>query len=455
MNKLDPQSREQLAWRRLFEARAPRYTSYPPANHFDEAVGAADAERWLQDPDPAPASIYVHVPFCRRLCWFCACRTQGVTSARPVAHYLDILTQEIALVKERMGGRRAASAIHWGGGTPTILEPDQIARLNAALRETFDMGPDASFSVEIDPNEIDAARVDALAAAGLTRASLGVQDFDPAIQKAIGRDQSFEITAKAVEMMRAVGVESLNADLVYGLPGQTEDTLRRTIGQLLWLRPDRIALYGYAHVPWMSRRQAMIDASALPRAEARFDLFETARRIFLEAGYVAIGIDHFALPEDSLAKAARDGGLRRNFQGYTEDGATTLIGLGASSVSRFPQGYAQNAASTAAYLKAIEEGRLATARGYALSEEDRWRGAAIERLMCDMALDLADPRLPACPDPEGARRALAEIGEGFGDTVAIEGSRLEITPEGRPLVRLMAQALDQFEVRQQAHSAAV
>lgn len=409
----------------LLTARVPRYTSYPPANRFSREVGPEAHARWLAAlPPGAPVSLYVHVPFCRRLCWFCACRTQGTRSDAPLDSFLDHLAREVALVSALMPGGVPVSALHLGGGTPTLLSPDRLDRLAAMLREGFALSPGTEVSAEIDPCECDGPRLDALARMGLSRASIGVQDFEPRVQAAIGREQPFEATRAVVEAARARGVRSLNIDLLYGLPHQTEASLERTIGQVLDLAPDRIALYGYAHVPWMARRQKLIPEEALPGPEARLRLSARAREMLLAAGYVAIGIDHFAIPGDSMARAAQEGTLRRNFQGYTTDTAPALVALGPSAISRFPHGYAQNAPATGAWATAVEAGRLATARGHAFAGDDLIRAHVIERLMCDGAVDF-DTAVPAASRDgflELARRALRR----WPGAAVLEGSRLRL-----------------------------
>ncbi|TAG15223.1 MAG: radical SAM protein, partial [Rhodobacterales bacterium] len=260
----------QLARLGLFDARVPRYTSYPTAPHFGTTVGPGDFAGWIGAiPENSEISLYLHVPFCRRLCWFCACRTQGTTSDAPVIAYVDTLLGELALLKAHLPPGVSLSRLHWGGGTPTLLSPGQIRRLADAVFDVAPMAPDGEFSVEIDPNEIDDPRLDALAAAGMNRASIGVQDFDPLIQKAIGREQGYALTRDVAERLRARGVVSLNADILYGLPHQTGPRIADSVQKLLTLSPDRVALYGYAHVPWMSRRQQMIPSDAMPTPEER------------------------------------------------------------------------------------------------------------------------------------------------------------------------------------------
>ncbi|MHA6323953.1 oxygen-independent coproporphyrinogen III oxidase [Roseivivax sp. CAU 1753] len=381
---------QDILHRALLEAKVPRYTSYPPATRFSAEVGPDLHGQWLAALPAAEAiSLYVHIPFCRRLCWFCACRTQGTATAAPLSRFLQTLDAEAALVHARIGRRQPVAALHLGGGTPTLMTPDQIAVLGRTMRARFDMDARPDISVEIDPCELDAARLDALMAFGLTRASIGVQDFDPLVQNAIGRHQSPEVTAEAVDGLRARGVGSVNFDLLYGLPHQTEARLAATIDAVLRHRPDRIALYGYAHVPWMARRQKLISEDALPGPEARIALAALSREILIAAGYEPVGIDHYALPSDTMARASRDGTLRRNFQGYTTDGADTLVALGPSAISRLGLGYAQNLASTRHWTSAVEAGRLPTSRGYAMTPEDLLSADAIEQVMCAGKVDFA------------------------------------------------------------------
>ena len=425
----------------LFEARVPRYTSYPTAPNFSPAVGAAFQAECLTRVDPAvPVSVYLHVPFCERLCWFCACHTQGISSLAPVEAYVAALEAELALVARHLPGGVRMGRLHWGGGTPTILPPALIRRVAAAIRRVIPPAGRLDFSVEIDPTMVDRAKIDALAAEGVTRASLGIQDFDPLVQNAIGRLQTYETTARTVEDLRAAAIASLNADLVYGLPHQTEARLAATVERTLALAPDRTAIFGYAHVPWASKRQKLIDEAALPDDVARLRLATLAADRFAAAGYARIGIDHFARPGDGLDTAARAGRLRRNFQGYTDDDCPTLIGLGASSISRFPEGYVQNAAATPAWHRRIAEGALAGARGHALGAEDRVRARAIEMLLCDFRLDLgalgADGALLA-PD-------IAAVAERFADKVAADAGGLTILPAGLPLARIIASGFDGY-----------
>ncbi|TYO88193.1 oxygen-independent coproporphyrinogen III oxidase [Oceanicella actignis] len=438
---------------RALSRRAPRYTSYPTAPHFTDAVGPQDAARWLAALPDEPVSLYLHIPFCDTLCWFCACRTQGATRHAPVARYLEHLTAEAAHLARLAPGRLRAARMHWGGGSPTVLTPDEIESLAAALRAAFELTDDAEIAVEIDPRDMTPERLDAFARIGLNRASIGVQDFDPVVQKAINRMQGWEMTRDVIEGLRARGVRGVNIDALYGLPFQTESSLRATLERLIALRPDRVALYGYAHVPWMARRQRAIPAEALPGPAERMAQAALAAELLTAAGYEAVGIDHFALPEDGLARAAREGRLRRNFQGYTDDPHPTLIGMGASAISRAPQGYWQNAAATSEYQNRIGAGALAVARGRALSLDDRVRAHAIERIMCDFRFDGAELRARfgdfAEPCLAIARALIAGTG---GEPASALAGRLrqtgpesfELPPESRPFARLAAAAFDAY-----------
>lgn len=440
----------------LFDSKVPRYTSYPTAPHFKPTVGRDHFADWIRAiPEGAEISLYVHVPFCRRLCWFCACRTQGTQSDAPVAAYLETLKTEIAMLARHLPAGVHLSRLHWGGGTPTLLSPGMMTELAGAIRAVAPFTETTEFSVEIDPNEIDGARLDALAAAGMNRASIGVQDFDEEIQKSIGRMQGYDITRWAVEEIRARGVQSLNADILYGLPHQTRARITESVQKLLALNPDRVALYGYAHVPWMAKRQQLIPSDALPTPQERLALFDTARRLFLWDGYDEIGIDHFATRADGLSVAQRAGRLRRNFQGYTDDTAEVLIGLGASSISRFPQGYAQNAPATGAHTAAIRDGRFSTTRGHVFSEEDRLRSRLIEALMCDFRIDATEITRDFGIAPAALDQMLAAVARHFEGHLELDERGLSIPVEARPLTRMIARQFDAYEMNAEGHSSAI
>lgn len=440
----------------LFDARVPRYTSYPTAPHFKAGFGPETLANWISAiPSGNKVSLYVHIPFCRRLCWFCACRTQGTSTAEPVVAYLNSLKSELATIKSYLAPGIEIEHLHWGGGTPTLLQPEMIGDLTDAILNTMPLAQDAQFSVEIDPSEIDDGRLDALAAAGMNRASIGVQDFDPMIQEVIGRPQSYEITKDAVDGLRARGIDSLNMDILYGLPHQNTARITDSVEKLISLGPDRVALFGYAHVPWMARRQTLIPTEALPSAEERLELFNTARDLFVASGYDEIGIDHFALPSDGLAKAHKAGTMKRNFQGYTEDVSEVLMGVGASSIARYPQGYVQNQPATAKYQAAARDGLLSAAKGHVFGGDDIARGRVIEELLCYFRADLAaladEQSLPL----ETILGWVDGLETSMPGTTELVENVLSIRDESRPLARIIARHFDAYEMNESGHSQAV
>lgn len=430
------------------ERAVPRYTSFPTAPHFNGEVGPETHAAWLAAvPAQANVSLYLHVPFCPALCFYCGCTTKATRRTGPVAAYAERLAREIDLVAAGIGGR-TVTHIAWGGGTPSLLGPRLLRRLGDRLAEAFDLDRLAEHAFELDPRETDAEIADALAAIGVDRVSLGVQDFSAHVQRAIGRIQPFATVERAMRLLREAGISSINLDLMYGLPHQSERDIRRTTRLATVLAPERLALFGYAHVPWMRANQKLIDEKALPGPAERLDQSEAAREVLLANGYVAIGLDHFARADDSLARAAASGRLKRNFQGYTADQADVLVGMGASAISRFPHGFTQNAPDALSYSRALDAGRFATVRGIAFTREDVTRGALIERLMCDLEVDL-DPSTLADAAPRLADLAADGL-------LTLEGGRLAMTATGRPFVRLAAAALDHRLPTQAArHSAAV
>lgn len=438
--------------------QVPRYTSYPTAPHFHPGIDAATYGSWLAAlPEHAALSLYVHVPYCDTLCWFCGCHTKITRRRAPVTAYVEALKAEIATVAASIPASARVTHLHWGGGSPTLLAPDEIRNLATAIENAFPSALTRAFAVEVDPRGLTEETARALADAGLTRVSIGVQDFAPEVQQAINRIQSFEETARAAALFRDLGVGSLNIDAVYGLPRQTTAHVLATMRQIASLRPDRIALFGYAHVPWMKRHQAMIHEADLPGPLQRHEQAEAAAATLMAEGYIRIGFDHFALPNDDLAIAARARTLIRNFQGYTVDPADALIGLGASSIGRLPQGYVQNDPAIASYSRTVLGGGLATVRGYELTDEDRIRAGVIERLLCDMAFDPADlagaPPALASAITASASTILAEDTFGF---VEAAGNGFRVTDDGRAFVRLIAARFDaHLTPTRQRHAAAV
>lgn len=429
-----------------YDLRVPRYTSYPTAPHFTEAVGPETYGDWLADlPARSDISLYFHIPFCDTLCWFCGCHTKIVRNYKPVKSYINLLVQEIDRVSERVPGTVSATHIHWGGGSPTILTGADWSWISDRIESRFDIAAGAEIAVEMDPRDTTEDYVRDLAAAGVNRVSIGVQDFDPVVQKAVNRIQSFDQTKRVVDWLAEYGIHTLNMDLMYGLPHQTVDRVVAMVDLAVQINPQRIALFGYAHVPWMKAHQKLIDEAALPGTTARWGQFQAASARLVEAGYTAIGLDHFARPADTLAQAQRDGRLHRNFQGYTVDQASILLGFGASAIGSLPQGYVQNAVPIEDYSAAIQDGRLATLRGIAFSAEDRLRAEIIERLMCDLAVDLD---AVAGRHGNGAADFGPELGQlkplEADGIVAVDGNRITMSEVGRPFVRLVASAFDTY-----------
>ena len=431
---------------RLAEAQAPRYTSYPTAPHFNGSVEGALYRQWLADlPADAPLSLYLHVPFCHQLCWYCGCHTAVANGYKRIGAYVDLLRQEIGLLASVLGPGRPVTGLHWGGGTPSILSAEDFTAVMDDLHRAFAFQPQAEQAIEIDPRHLDAEKAAALAAAGINRASLGVQDFNPHVQDAINRVQPFVQTAEAARLLREAGIGALNFDIMYGLPHQSLADVTQTASLAADLHPERISVFGYAHVPWMKKHQKMIDTAALPGAGERLAQAEAAERCLLLRGYRSVGMDHFALPDDPLFRFAGAGKLRRNFQGYTTDQAGVLLGLGVSSIGTLPQGYAQNDKDLVGYARALGEGRLPVVRGIALTAEDRLRRDVIQALMCDFAVDLADQAaahaMPGFDFSEALDRLAPLADDGL---VSVEGTQVRVGEDGKRAVRLIASCFDAY-----------
>lgn len=433
------------------ERPAPRYTSYPSAPHFTDAVDGALYGAWIAAlPEDAALSLYIHVPYCREICWYCGCNTFAARRDEPVSNYVLTLLREIDLVGDRIGARRV-DELHWGGGTPNILTAAEFTRIRHHLAFWFDIDASCHHSIEIDPRHLTSEHARAYAHAGVTRASIGAQDFNPHVQKAIGRVQPVDLVRQAVAMLRAAGIGQVNMDLMYGLPSQSRDDLLASLRTAAEMAPQRIALFGYAHVPWFKKRQHLIDEAQLPSARQRFDCAEAARSELAKLGYLAIGLDHFALPDDDLAKAACRGELRRTFQGYTAGAPLPIVGLGPSAITTLPQGYAQNLAEVGAWSRAVNEPRLPIARGHELSGDDRLRGDLIRAIMCSFSADLA----PLGGADQCAREIAALAPLMKDGLVALSGDKISIAENGRPFCRLVAQAFDAYASGNARHSAAV
>jgi oxygen-independent coproporphyrinogen III oxidase len=419
------------AWHpELLETPVPRYTSYPTAAEFSEGIGTAEVQVALDGvAAETQISLYVHIPYCREICWYCGCNTGAANRTKRLAAYLEALEQEIDLVSGRLAGRGRVSRIAFGGGSPNAIEAERFVALFAHVRRRF-----ASLSVELDPRALDLSWIEALREVGVERASLGVQTFDPAVQKAIGRVQAEESIRRSVTGLRDAGITSLNFDLMYGLPGQTLDSLLDTLATAVTMMPDRIALFGYAHVPQLIPRQRRIDAAALPVSKERFAQAAEGHRHLLGRGYQPVGFDHFALPGDPLAIAARERRLRRNFQGFTDDASEVLIGLGASAISEFPDLLVQNEKNAGRYRMLVSGGCLPAVRGVARDSDERRRAKIIEQLLCHGESEISDP------SRRSASSKLAPF-ETLG-LVRWSGCRLVLAPDALPYARTIASAFD-------------
>jgi len=425
-------------------APLPRYTSYPPANRFHEGVDREVHAWWLDRIGSGDSlSLYVHVPFCAQLCWYCGCHTSVANDVSRVDRFVGRLLREIALVSGHARRSGGVCSVHFGGGTPTMMSPAAFQRVLQALRDGFPLRADAEIAVEIDPRTLDDAHIEVMATGGVTRVSLGVQDVDPEVQRAINRVQPTELVAERIGALRAAGIAAINADLMYGLPGQSVDHVLRSADAVSEFGVDRVAVFGYAHVPWFKKHQAAIDSTLLPDAEQRFAQAEAVEARLVADGYAAIGIDHFARPDDPLAVAARQGLLRRNFQGYTNDPAEALIGFGPSAISSLPDGYVQNEVHVKRWADAVDADRLPTARGIPVTAGDRLRRAVIERVLCDGAVDLQAVAAGLGEDPDALVDAFDRLAPLVEDGLArVDGWQVAATDTGRRYWRALAACFD-------------
>ncbi|HBH38336.1 MAG TPA: oxygen-independent coproporphyrinogen III oxidase [Curvibacter sp.] len=437
---------------RRHDVAGPRYTSYPTADRFVEAFGPDDYVRALQQRRSGaaamvlPLSLYVHVPFCESLCYYCACNKIITKHHDRAAEYLRYLAREVDLHTDQLGTGQIVSQLHLGGGTPTFLNDAELHELMAMLKRSFTLAPGGEYSIEVDPRTIDASRLDTLAELGFNRLSFGVQDFDLAVQKAVHRVQPAEQVFALVQAARERGFESVNVDLIYGLPQQTPESLARTLQQVNALRPDRIALYAYAHLPERFKPQRRIATTELPGAAAKLSMLADAMARFMGAGYVYVGMDHFALPNDALAVAQRQGRLHRNFQGYSTQPDCDLIGLGVSSIGRIGATYSQNAKTLEEYYDAIDHGRFAVVRGLALSRDDLVRRAVIMALMCQGEVLYESINLAYLIDFRSYFAAeienLHELEE--QGLVSLDAAGIQVTPTGWFFVRAVAMVFDRY-----------
>lgn len=440
-------------------AEVPRYTSYPTAVQFHDGVDPDIYRQWLAELRPDDRlSAYVHIPFCAKLCWYCGCHTTVPNSYVKIMEYTDVLVREIELVASQVPNIEGISHLHFGGGTPTVLTEKDMARVMSALRDGFGLSAGAEVAVEMDPRGMTQEKVAGLAKNGVTRVSLGVQDFDPVVQEKINRIQSFDLVENTVTWLRGAGISDINFDLMYGLPTQTVDGAARSAELAVKLKPSRLAVFGYAHVPWFKKHQQMISEDDLPGMEERLAQAETVNAVLRQAGYVDIGFDHYALPDDPMAKALTDGTLRRNFQGYTDDPADVLIGFGASSIGETRNGFVQNNPHTLRWAEDVLAGRLPIARGVARTDDDRLHGAAIERILCNGELDLAEHCLRFGERFDALDEALPGLAVMASDgLLQMDGRKLTLTEDGRRFARPVAASFDKYlqQKAEKRHSVAV
>lgn len=434
------------AWVEAASRRLPRYTSYPTARSFRpvDADALAEIDQAVRRDRPDQRlSAYVHIPFCRRLCWYCGCHTSVAHDYRRIAEFHRVLLDEVDLWADRLGERDGLAHLHFGGGSPNALSPDDFARLVERIGTRLGLRPGAEVAVELDPALLSTAFAHAAGAAGVTRASLGVQTFDPDVQARINRIQDYDRVAGAVGDLRASGIAAINLDLMYGLPGQTPENVAAGTQQALSLQPDRLAVFGYAHVPWMKKHQEMIRQDELAGVTGRWDQATAIDEILVGAGYVRIGLDHYARPDDALTRAAVAGRLRRNFQGYTDDVADALVPIGPSSIGLLDDRFIQNAPAQNHWRAAIAEGRLPISRQLCLSADDHLRAAVIERLMCDLHVDVEAQCRAHGVESDGLDAALAVAAPltALG-LCRIEGRNLSIPETARHLMRVVAACFD-------------
>ncbi|MCA7084719.1 oxygen-independent coproporphyrinogen III oxidase [Cupriavidus sp. DB3] len=432
------------------DVNGPRYTSYPTADRFDAGFGD---EAYLSALDDcraggaaAPLSLYLHIPFCENICYYCGCNKIITRDHGRSARYVRYLAREMALVAARLGECRPVVQSHWGGGTPTFLDPAEMRQVMAALHRHFDLRPDGEHSIEIDPRRVDDERMALLAELGFNRVSLGVQDFDPEVQAAIHRVQPVQDTRRVVAASRRLGFLSISMDLIYGLPHQTAARFGATIERVLEMRPDRLSLYSYAHLPHVFKPQRRIDEATMPSAGEKLDILVSAIERLTAAGYVHIGMDHFALPDDALARAQREGRLQRNFQGYATHASHDQLGFGISAIGAVAGRYVQNARTLDAYYGALDAGRLPVLRGHVCDADDRVRKDIIGALMCDGELDTAEVarRHGIDFDAEFAAERAELASLAAQGLVRLSDARIEVTPLGRLLVRRVAMVFDRY-----------
>lgn len=443
---------------RRLEKSGPRYTSYPTADRFVEAFNAETYKQWVDKRalghQPRPLSLYFHIPFCNTVCYYCACNKVITKDRSKSARYVKYMAKEMAMQSQLFGKHKRVDQLHWGGGTPTFLPHDQMRELMAATRENFDLSEDGEYSIEIDPRKVGEDTVQLLAELGFNRMSIGVQDFDPQVQAAVNRIQTIGETQLVIDCARRNGFKSINIDLIYGLPKQTVLGFARTLDTVIKASPERIALYNYAHLPSLFKPQRRIDEKDLPSANERMDIFKFAIRHLREAGYVYIGMDHFAKPNDDLAVAQRQGRLHRNFQGYSTHADCDLVGFGISSIGKLGATYSQNLRSLDDYYDALDRDSLPIFRGIELTADDLLRRTIIQALMCQFELSIQSIEIAHLINFKEHFKAEIEDLQQYEQEgmLKLEDDWITVTPKGRLLIRTICMVFDKFLRVQAAHN---
>jgi oxygen-independent coproporphyrinogen-3 oxidase len=428
----------------------PRYTSYPTAPQFSSRFGPAEyrteIESTNQGDDLSDLSLYFHIPFCNTLCYFCACNTIITQNLTKIANYVDLLKREVELVSGMVNSNRKVVQFHWGGGTPSYLSPEQIDDLFSFIKDHFQFADDAEVSMEIDPRDLTPEHLPEIRKTGFNRVSFGVQDLDEKVQLAVNRVQPMELNRRVVQESRDLGFDSVNIDLIYGLPHQTFDSYSRTLDQVLEINADRMAVFNYAHVPWMKKHQNIIPEDALPSADVRLQILKMVIERLTDAGYAYIGMDHFARQDDDLTIALNEGSLHRNFQGYTTNAGTEIYAMGITAISQLDGAYAQSVKSIPEYSAMLDKGLLPTHIGYKLDDDDKLRRYVITELMCNNRIKKSDVRTNFGVDfDEYFGDAIAKLQEFTDDgLVTLHDDRLQVSEGGRLVIRNIAMAFDRY-----------
>ncbi len=429
-----------------YDKQIPRYTSYPTAPHFNLEINSDIHKSWLKDlPEDENLSLYFHIPFCNQLCWYCGCYTKATQRYAPVEDYVHILAREIKIVKNLLKKNHQISHIHFGGGSPTILIPQTFEFLINLIKQEFKITKNAEIAIEVDPRNINEEKVATYAKAGINRVSIGVQDFNLEVQKAINREQSFEVVYDCIKLFRKYNINDINLDLIYGLPKQTLEMIQRNIDYSLLLEPSRIALFSYAHVQWMKKHMRLIDEKDLPSAKVKINMYEKAANMLEKSGYKAIGLDHFAKENNEMFLAIKDKKLKRNFQGYSTDKASSIIGFGASSISYLPNGYIQNTLDFEEYKKEILNEKLPTKKGIKIKQEDKIRKEIIDQIMCFLEVDLNEIQKKFNLKPDHFINEIKAFKELQKDNlVKIKNQKITINPKTRQIARVASSIFDEY-----------